>query len=154
MSGDITTNLFKRMMDSTTTIGLIETTSISFTTAEVDSFQTSDYLYSTYIPTSSKLTITHEQSSLATKNAFQKPTASIFQFLPFRPSTTRLPRRNILFKRSITQRYDNLFAMIKIITNQQRSSTAYLRSQATSVTHDQSTILQTNFSKQSIMAIS
>jgi hypothetical protein len=115
-------------MDSTTTIDNLEE-SISFTTdhlstiAEVDSFQTSDYLYSTYIPTSTELAISHEQSSLATKNAFQKPTASIFQFLPFRPSTTRLPRRNTVFKRSITQRCDNLFAMIKIITNQQRSST-------------------------------
>ncbi|CAF3739960.1 unnamed protein product [Rotaria sordida] len=151
----ISTIPFKKLIDSTSTIHLIETTNFidyveesmsstmndlstitdinTFQTQETSSvffneIQTSNYIEETtqspsYILTSIKLTTNHRQQSsiksgFTTKTSFQKTTPSMFQFLPFRPSTTISPWQTTLSSRFITRNYNNSSTMIQ--TNRNR----------------------------------
>ncbi|CAF1007710.1 unnamed protein product [Adineta steineri] len=98
----LSTNPFERIIDSISTNNHpVETTeeSLSFTTDHVPT--TSKHLETTtQFLTSLKLTSNRRSSTTTNTNLFQKPPASIFQFLPFRPSTTNFHRQKTLFKRS------------------------------------------------------
>ncbi|CAF0794350.1 unnamed protein product [Adineta steineri] len=98
----LSTDPFERIIDSISTNNHpVETTeeSLSFTTDPLPT--TSKNLETTtQFLTSLKLTSNRRSSTTTNTNLFQKTPPSIFQFLPFRPSTTNFHRQKTLFKRS------------------------------------------------------
>ena len=97
---------------------LIKSTSVNHLTTEFDLFQTqetstdtqtSSYIEQTtqspvHIPITTKLSTTIRQRSSVRSTVLTKPTSIMFQFLPFRPSTTISSSRSTLFSPTIANR--------------------------------------------------